>query len=379
MKKILYVTHLSGKRVNRFWISSIKAAHELGMEFHLACNMSGADEEHWKTECEEYGIITHQIDFVRSPYSPRNIKAYQQMKKLLSDQNFEIIHCNTPIGGVVTRLAAHAVKARKVIYQAHGFHFWKGAPLVNWLLYFPVEWFLAHYTDVLITINKEDYVRARKFAAKRVCYVPGVGIDTIKFALDSETKNKKSAAIRNELGIPESSPMLLSVGEVNDNKNHRVVIEALSKLEDKNVHYVICGCGPLVESHKHLAQKLGVEKRVHFPGFRSDVPDFYQAADIFVFPSLREGLSVALMEAISSDIPVVCAAIRGNTDLIDDKVTGYTIENDSVDVARTIQYVIDHEEERRNCAAAARKKLMEFDFACVLQNLRNIYLAVFEK
>jgi len=379
MKKYLYITHLSGKRVSRIWLSALIAAKELGFQVHLACNMREIEYEGWNEDCKKYDLLTHHIDFDRNPFGVSNLNAYKQLMKLIQAEKFDIVHCNTPIGGVLGRICCHFSKTSRVIYQAHGFHFWKGAPLVNWLLYFPVEWFLAHFTDVLITINKEDYARAQKFAAKKVCYVPGVGIDTKKFAVDPEIKNLKRANIRAELGIPADATVLLSVGEVNENKNHRVVIEALSKLENTNVHYVICGCGPLEESHKLLAKELGLEKRVHLTGFRSDVADFYQAADIFVFPSLREGLSVALMEAMGSEIPVVCSAIRGNVDLVDDRVTGYTIENDSIDVARTIQHIIDHEEERQNCTAAARKKLMAFDLASVLQDFREIYSAALEK
>ena len=158
MKKILYITHLSGKRVNRFWISAIYAAQALGYEFHLACNMTGAEHPAWEEGCKKYGIITHQIDFNRNPLSPQNIKAQKQLAKLLKE-GFDVVHCNTPVGGLVGRISAKKAKIPKIIYQAHGFHFWKGAPLHNWLLYYPAERLMAHKTDVLITINQEDYER----------------------------------------------------------------------------------------------------------------------------------------------------------------------------------------------------------------------------
>lgn len=372
MKKLLYVTHLSGKRVNRFWISSIKAAKELGFEFHLACNMEDADKDYWDQDCKEYGIITHQIDFVRNPYSNKNYKAYLQMKQLLKNNNFDIIHCNTPIGGVVTRIAARAINQKNVIYQAHGFHFWKGAPLKNWLIYYTVERFLACWTDVLITINKEDYDYAQKFAAKKVYYVPGVGIETSRFAPNPEAGEQ----LRSELGIRDDEFVLLSVGEVNANKNHQVVVRALPQL--KQCKYVICGVGPLGEELKSLAAELGVEKKLLLAGYRSDISRFYQMADCFVFPSLREGLSVALMEAMGAETPIACTAIRGNTDLIEDRVTGYIVKNDPADVARTLQHIIEHKDERQNCAVAAREKLRQFDLGRVVENVRKIYLATLE-
>ena len=309
MKKILYITHLSGKRVNRFWISAIYAAQALGYEFHLACNMTGAEHPAWEEGCKKYGIITHQIDFNRNPLSPQNIKAQKQLTKLLKE-GFDVVHCNTPVGGLVGRISAKKAKIPKIIYQAHGFHFWKGAPLHNWLLYYPVERLMAHKTDVLITINQEDYERAKKFRAKRVVYVSGVGIDTDLFS----GHNNRVDALRNELGIPKDAFVILSVGELITRKNHQTVIEALKDIND--VWYVICGLGPLHDELVELTKSLGMNDRVILTGYRTDVMDFYSMADLFVFPSYQEGLPVALLEAMSSGLPCVVSEIRGNTDLI---------------------------------------------------------------
>ena len=166
-----------------------------------AGNFCDAIQEKIENDERDYNVILHQIDLSRSPYSKDNIKAYEQLCKIIIDENIDVIHCNTPVGGLLGRLASQKCKVKKVIYQAHGFHFYKGALLKNWLLYYPVEKWLAHKTDAIITINKEDYELAnKKFHLRKngkVYYVPGVGIDTAQY------KNEKTVRVekRKELGL----------------------------------------------------------------------------------------------------------------------------------------------------------------------------------
>ena len=226
---------------------------------------------------------------------------------------------------MIGRLAAHKIKT-KINYTTHGFHFYKGAPLKNWLLYYPVERFLSRWTDVLVLINKEDFERAKKaFHAKRTEYLPGVGIDLKRFETNEELRIQKRA----ELGLKTGDIMLFSVGELNDNKNHGIVIRTIANLNHPNIHYYVCGKGDWQESYEEMIRKLGVQDRVHIMGYQEDVVSFYQAADIFVLPSKREGLSVALMEAMASGKPVICADIRGNRELIDNKKGGYIIKKNT--------------------------------------------------
>lgn len=243
MKKLLYITHLSGSRVNRFWLTSIAAAHELGYEFHLACNMNGAEQPQFNEGCQQYRIITHHIDFNRNPLSGENKKAYKELLDLLERERFDIVHCNTPVGGLLGRLCSHKAHVPYVIYQAHGFHFWKGAPAKNWMFYYPVEKYLSRYTDALITINQEDYDAAKKFHAKQVYYVPGVGIDQSLFT----PAYKKNMEKRKELGLSENDFVVLSVGELIPRKNHEIVIRAIAEIKKKfstiPVQYLICGTG----------------------------------------------------------------------------------------------------------------------------------------
>ena len=312
MKKILYVATVVKTHIMTFHIPFLKMLKEMGYETAVAARNDYENPADCVIPyCDNY----YDIPFERSPLKLLNIKAYKALKKLINEGNYDIIHCHTPVGAMLTRLAASGACKRgtKVIYTAHGFHFFKGAPLKNWLLYYPVEKLCSYLTDVLITINKEDYALAQqKMKAKKVVYIPGVGIDLEKFRKTTINKQAKRA----ELGIPEKTFLLLSVGELNRNKNHETVIRAIAEMP--NVHYMIAGQGPLQDHLQALILNMELSERVHLLGFRTDIPELCKAADAFVFPSFREGLSVSLMEAMACGLPVACSRIRGNTDLIDE-------------------------------------------------------------
>ncbi len=306
MKKALVVATVGG--FIDFEKKNIKRLEELGYEVHIACAKKG-----W----EEYliGINENVIDipFDRNPLSSMNMIAFKELKELIHKEKYQLIHCHTPIAGVLTRLAAKKVrKTCKVIYTAHGFHFYKGALIKNWFIFYPAEWISAWYTDILITINSEDYALAKKkLHAKKIEYVPGIGIDVESIW----NLHVNCEQVKLELGLMPGQKMLLSVGELNKNKNHRIVIEALSRLNDKNIHYYIAGEGELKEELEKLAEQLNIGKQVHLLGYRKDIIALNKSADLFCFPSHREGLSVSLMESIACGTPVICSNIRGNRDL----------------------------------------------------------------
>ena len=257
------------------------------------------------------------------------MKAYKKLSELLKENNYDIVHCHSPIGGVIARMACKKYRksGTKVIYTAHGFHFYTGAPILNWILFYPIERYCAKCTDVIITINLEDYSRAKNFKSKKIEYVPGIGID-VK-SIQSSRADKKM--IRTKLGINNEDFLLFSAGQLSKRKNHEVIINALSKVKSNNVKFLLCGLGELEDYLKNLSEKLGIEDRVIFAGYRNDVKELLYAADCFVFPSLQEGLPVALMEAMAVGIPVICTDIRGNTDLIKNGKGGYILKTDDVD------------------------------------------------
>jgi len=313
--KMLYIKHRSGKRMNNFAISAILAAKELGIDFTLASNMSMAEPGHFEKVCEQYGIKMIHIDFDRNPLGKSNLLARKQLIELMKKENYDIVHCNTPSGGMVGRIAAAQAKIPKVLYMAHGFHFWKGAPLKNWLLYYPVERFLAHFTDRLITINREDYICAQRFRFKkggRAEYVPGVGIDIEKVKNCPCEREKK----REELGLDSTARIFITVAELIPRKGYESLIRAFAQAEISNSILLICGIGVQEKYLKDLVHELHMDERIRFLGFRTDVYELLKASDAFVFASKQEGLPVALMEAMAADLPCVTSKIRGNADLM---------------------------------------------------------------
>ena len=310
---------------------------------------------------------------------PRNIfnlidifPSLKELIEIMNVNNYSLMHCHSPIGGAIGRLAARSArkKGTKVIYTAHGFHFFKGAPLVNWLAYYPAERWLAKYTDVLITINTEDYEIAKKFKVNRIEYVPGVGIDTDKFKNIEVNRTEK----RESLGVSEDDFMIISVGELNKNKNHQVIIRAIAKLRNEKIKYVLCGQGPLETELRELAKELDVENQVKFLGFRKDVPDLMKVADLFAFPSYREGLSLSLMEAMASGLPVVCSEIRGNTDLIEDGKGGYLVEPSDVEgFAKYIKELIEDSRLKSEFGDFNHKKIENYSIENVMKEVENIY------
>lgn len=321
MKRVLIVSTVS-RQFYLFEQTNIGILKELGYEVHGAANFLDVNER-----LDKVDIIRHPIEIQRNPFSLRNITAYRQLKKLMKEYAFNLVHCHSPVGACLARLAARATGIKNVIYTAHGFHFFKGAPLINWLLFYPIERWLSRYTDTLITINREDYKRARNFKTCKVKYVPGIGIDTAAF--DNTMFNKMT--ISKEMGIDDGDIVIVSVGELNKTKNHEIIIKALTAEKSHKIKYVLCGTGSKEHELKALVEKKGLGSRVIFMGYQNDIRRILSVADIFVQPSFREGLPVALMEAMSSGLPVVCSCVRGNVDLIKNTQGGFLVHPDDVD------------------------------------------------
>lgn len=310
MKRALIVATVG--RFYEFLKSDIRILQNHGYEVHCATNLQLSELDGMNGY---ENVVKHQIDFARSPFSKTNIKAYRQLQLLMKNNHFEIIHCHTPMGAALGRLVAKKYRNRgtSVYYTAHGLHFYKGAPLKNWIVYFPIEWLSSFWTDTMLTINQEDYMRASHcFHAKRIFYIPSIGINIEKYERLDVDINKK----RSELGIAEDEVMIVSVGELSARKNQQIVIAALARMNLQNVKYVLVGDGDKREELSVMAQKCHIEHQVVFLGHRDDVGGILKAADLFVISSVQEGVSMALLEAIACQTPVVCSNIRGTIDVI---------------------------------------------------------------
>ena len=365
MNNKILVVCTTDSMIWQFLIPHIQQLVEHGFIVECACSRTGF---YFDELTDKYGLVLHEICFKRKPFQFQNYKAYCMLCNLIKTENFNIIHCHEPVGGALGRLAGKRCK-KYIMYFAHGFHFFKGAPFKNWLLYFPIEWLLAFWTDELITINKEDYTCAKKYMhARHVTYIPGIGIDLKKysFKLHSEEDIK---AERTKLGVDEDEKMLLSVGELIQRKNHVAVIYALAKLANPKIKYFICGTGELKGYLEKVARDLGVTESVKLLGYRTDISRLCDCADLFVFPSLQEGLPVALMEAIASKTPVICSNIRGNTDLVKGKAL-FDAKNIS-----QISDKIDEYLNRDNSEEVERNylKLKKFDMNMVMKEMKSLY------
>ena len=364
--KILYVTTISNTM--GFFVEHIKMLYKEGHTVEIAC---AEGTKPLNPVYYELGCKVHDIPFSRSPFSKNNLKAYKMLKQLVESEHYDIVHTHTPNASMIARLACRKVRKQgtRVFYTAHGFHFFKGAPLKNWLMYYPVEKFCARYTDVLITINKEDYEFAqKKIHAKKVCYVPGVGIDLEKIRSVQVDRNE----VRKSMGVPEDCILLASVGELSVRKNHQIVIKAVAKLKNSKVHYAIAGQGVLLHFLKNLSKELGVEQQVHFLGYRKDIAQIYKSSDVAILPSLQEGLPVALMEAMACGLPIICSKIRGNTDLVQN-IDAQFVCNEVEVLYKKINNLITSKTLQEQLAQENKKNIDLFSLNNVLEKMKNIY------
>lgn len=367
MEKRVLMTATVPSMIGQFNMDNIKIFLEMGDKVDVAADFNDTSVwpkervENFRSQMKDMGIECIQLDFSRSPLKiNRHIGSYKETLKLIKERKYSFVHTHTPIASAIVRLAAHKTNT-KVIYTAHGFHFYDGAPLKNWLIFYPIEKHFSRYTDVLITINQEDYKRAKEFFhAKKTVYVPGVGVDTEKFAPGCSGRER----IREEIGLRKTDTMLLSVGELNENKNHVSVIHAIAGL---NLTYVIVGKGEKKGELKKQAKEYGVDIRL--VGFRNDVADFYKTADAYVLPSIREGLNVSLMEAMASGLPVTCGNIRGNTDLVEEKACLFNPTH-TEEIRNAIEYSLKNKE---TLGKMNRMKMSAFSKFEVSQKMKQIY------
>lgn len=368
-KKVLFVATVVKTHIMQFHIPYLQMFQEHGWETAVASRNDYENPQDCQIPyCDHY----YPVDFERNPMKPGNIAALRELKRIIREGDYDIIHCHTPMGGVLARIAGREARKKgcKMIYTAHGFHFFDGAPLLNWLMYYPVEKHLAHDTDVLITMNREDYDRAlAKMPAKEIKYVHGVGVDTKRFA----TTTVDAAELRASIGLAEDEPMILTVGELIKRKNHEMILRALGGMKESKWKYVIVGRGVLLDHLKNIARECGIEDRVIFLGYRRDIPEMLHACDLFVFTSFQEGLPVAIMEAMAAGAPILCTKNRGTADLIEDGVSGAFTEMNAEDLRAKMQNLLAHPEVREAYAVESLERIGTFDIEVVKKEMELIY------
>ena len=322
MKVLLTATVQS--HICQFHRPLIQMLHEHGCQVHVAAKDNLAEKNGLQLDFVEK---VYNVPFSRSPHNLDNVKAYQIIKNIIEHGGYDIVHCNTPMGGIVTRLAARRSrkKGTKVYYTAHGFHFFKGAPMRNWLLYYPIEKVFCRFTDKLITITKEDYRLAKKHFKTDVRHINGVGVDEKRYHPISE---EKCMGLKQKMGLENNYPIILCIGELLPNKNQKTGIRAMTDLikDYPDAKLLIAGNGPEKDKLEDMVQELELNENVSFLGYVTNLEVYQGLTDIVMSCSFREGMPLNIIEAFLSGNPVVASDNRGHRELVKDGLNGYLVK-----------------------------------------------------
>ena len=374
MKKILFIATVQSHIIN-FHIPYIKYFQEKGYTVYVATKMDMIKYMNLMKEDELKDIIWEDVEFSRSPFSIKSIIALEQLIRLMRNVEFELVHVHTPMGGLLGRLATRMTKTGPVLYTAHGFHFYTGAPLINWLIYYPVEKVASYWTDGLITINEEDYIRAKeklKVRNNKVYKVDGVGIDVNKYKL----VEKKDVEFKKSLGLKEADFVVTVIAELIKRKNHIQIIEAMQNLVEKysNIKLLLVGDGVLVDQLKLEIIKRKLENNVSLLGFRRDIEKIMNITDVVGLFSTQEGLPKNLLEAIAMQKVIICTDIRGNKDLIKDKENGCLIEVGNIEqTEKTIIDLYENKLEIDRFQEVNKKLIKKYSLETILEQMDKIY------
>ncbi len=367
MRKVLFVASLTNHIIG-FHTPFLKYFKEIGYEVHVASNGNQNIEF-----CDKH----YNLPFERFPLKEQNFRCYKDLKKIIMENQYEIIHCHTPVASFLTRLAARKTRKKKtkVIYTAHGFHFYRGAPLINWIIYYPVEKWMSHYTDCLITINKEDYELAKKeLKVKKIELIHGVGMNEEKFVkklTEEEKENKKK-----EFKIGNKDIVFTYVAELNDNKNQILLIRVMEKLEKdfKNLKLLLVGKCANEKFYEEEIEKRNLKEKVMLLGKRSDISDILSITNIYLASSIREGLPVNIMEAMYMGLPIVATDNRGHRELIENGLNGYLVsyKNEEEFVSK-IKELIENEEKIKKFANNSKQKVEKYLLKNVIKEMERVY------
>lgn len=366
MKKVLFVARVAS-HIRAFHLPIIDMLQRQGLEVHVATNYG---EE--QTELAALGVVCHQIDFNRNPFSWRSVVVLWQLIRLMTEVRFDLVHVHTPIAAFLARAAAKWTNTKPVLYTAHGFHFYSGAGIGTWLLYGTMEKIAAKWTDGLIVINQEDYETAKNYlaiAAEKLFYVHGVGVNI------AEMRSAQRQVLRAKLGVGKGTLAVICVAELCGNKNHRLLLQAWRIISAKyrQTELLLVGDG---ECRAELQAIIDVQKipRVRLLGFRRDIPELLTAADIATLVSMREGLPCSVMEAMAAGLPVVASDVRGNRELVADGENGFLVDSHDINaMAQAYERLLTEPALRRKMGEAGRRKVEAYSLQTVLQEMQPIY------
>lgn len=374
MKKVLFISNVLS-HIEVFHLPYLKYFSQKGYEVHILTNAGDKKADY----CDKL----YNINISRSPFSLKNISALRRAKKIIDFEKYDIIHCHTPMGGVIGRLAASNLrkKGAKIIYTAHGFHFYKGAPLLNWLIYFPAEKYLAKKTDCIITINKEDFNLANKHfksAKTEVFQINGIGVNTEKF---SNVNTEQKIKLKEDNGYKDKF-LLIYTAEFIKRKNHRFFIENSKQLFEKcpQVKFLFAGKGKLFEEMKQLAKETGVSEYFEFLGFRQDINELLKICDVVVSASIEEGFGINIVEGLATGLPAVASIVRGHKEMVTDGFNGYLFDAEKPETfCNSIEKLYNNKNLYKKLSENAYVSAKEFSLENSLKQMETIYRSIEHK
>ena len=365
MKKVLYVTTVS-RTINAFLIPHINMLLDNGYEVHCACSIDKPVDK----ELQRIGVKIFEVPFSRNPLGIGNIKAFIKLEELQRINDYDIVHVHTPIAAIYGRLLKLNFPSLRIIYTAHGYHFLKGGSKLGWILYYPIEKIMAKFTDVTININKEDYEITKEKLKPKKCYLlNGVGLDLDKY---KKLSSKEIQEKRKEFGLKDKDFVVLMVAEINKNKNHIQLINAMDILKDKypNIKVLCIGDGTLKESLEKQIILRNLQNNIFMLGYRLDVNKLINISDIGILLSRREGLPRNIMEFMACGRKVIATDIRGCRDLICDETIGTLVNVDDYEsTAKAIEkyYILNDK------SFEVSKEIRKYDIESINSELLKIY------
>lgn len=366
MKKVLFVATVLS-HFKDFHLPYMKYLQDNGYEVHIATKKN--------IEKIQFCDVLYDLPFERFPLKMKNLKVYRDLKKIIEENQYDIIHCHTPVGGLLTRSAARKArkKGTKVFYTAHGFHFYKGAPKLNWIIYYPIEKMCAHFTDCLITITNEDYELAKKrFKAKRIEHINGIGMNPKR--LEKELTYDEKINFKKSLGIAKEDIVFSYIAELNKNKNQILLLNVIKDLKKDypNIKLLLISEGPLKTTYKEFITGNKLDDNVKLLGRREDINEILSITDIYLASSIREGLPVNIMEAMYKGIPIIATNNRGHRELINDNVNGFII-NSEEEMKDKVLKLIDNKELQERFSKNSKEKSEKYCIANVMKEMEKIY------
>ncbi|MBO5714654.1 MAG: glycosyltransferase family 4 protein [Clostridia bacterium] len=365
-KKILVIA-TTDDMIGNFMIPHILHMQSLGATVEVACKCATYHTDNIKNLT---GCVVHDVTLTRNPFNFKTIKGYRQLKKIAKDNNYDLVNCLQPVGGVMGRLIARKYKI-PCLYTAHGFHFYKGCPIQNKLIYKTIEKVLAKHTTCLVTMNQEDYESALKMKAKKVFKINGIGVDFAKYKKDPDLD---VVEFRKSLGLTENDFVVASVGELNKNKNTLRLIDAMKNVKNPNVKYLICGDGVLREQYQAKIKENNLQDRCFYLGYRKDIQKILNVIDCYVMPSYREGLSKAMMEAMNYSLPIIASNIRGNKDLVGNNEGGILVNpTKTEEFTKAIEQLSNNPNQAKLYGERNATFVQNFSLEKVINQLTDIY------